>query len=990
MAVRAPNHLALRGPLKTMFTLLSTSKQQLAARLRHISSYALAVLVACVLAVASPFVSQTAHAISFLIFSPGTPGSAYALPAGQVGVQEYESITTNSTHAPVQYTIDAGSLPGGVTLISGPSNSVIVFGLPTTAGSFAFTVKALDALSTTGSQAYTLVITRADTSTDLTATPSTGHSLYGDNVQFTGTVTTAPTDVGGIFDDGGVTFGTMLCNCPDRLPVTTGSVKFMDGGAQLAGDQTVNGSGVVTFSTTALTPGVHPITAVYSAPANYDGSTSNVFVQTVQQIISFGAVANKSYGAASSALTATANSGLAVTFASTTPDVCATSGTDGGTLTILDIGTCTIVASQSGNSSYVAAATVTRTFTVTSAPLTIKADNAGRVYGAPSPVFSATYIGLVNNETSAVLGGALVLVTNATDTSGPGAYSVTPSGSTSTRYTVTFTAGTLTIARAITGIVLTPSTTTLVGGQSVVVTAQLSVVAPGVGTPTGSVTFVDGASTLGSAVVTSAGLATFTTTLTLDGTPHNLIATYVGDANFEGSASSPVALAVAQAVTTTTLGLNRSTSTVGDTVSIAAAVASSTPGVPTGNLVFLVDGSPVGTVSLDGTAQAVLDTSTLGAGTHAVTARYAGDAHFGSSVSAPTTLVISQAAAAPPASTGGGGGGSHSSRPAPTPVPAPANAGGAAAAPLSAPQPAVAAPAAPAVPPPPAPAAPPAQVVQAPPAPVPAAPAPEVPPSSVSPGPAAPPSLTTFDGVTVSLGQLGIQPAAPADFQASVPDSLRIEVHGAAAPLVDNLGTAPQVGALGGGNAVRIAPPVDLNLVARELASNNEVALPDGALEQTYLVSLPVLAQPADPNNTFTWLVEVQEDGQFLGYMRYPSTFDAATNTLVYELPAHLLIDSSVLPVILVASQVQTFLPDVHGWSSPFSTGGDFGIMGTTWTTYAVLAPQVGGRIGVREPSTGELIWIDASGVGPTDSAASPPPDATPPPDTAQAVEPTP
>jgi hypothetical protein len=245
-------------------------------------------------------------------------------------------------------------------------------------------------------------------------------------------------------------------------------------------------------------------------------------------------------------------------------------------------------------------------------------------------------------------------------------------------------------------------------------------------------------------------------------------------------------------------------------------------------------------------------------------------------------------------------------------------------------------------------------------------------------------TITTFDGVTFSLGQLGVQPAVPSAFEASVPDSMRIEVHGAAAPLVDDLGTAPQVGALGGGNAVRLAPPVDLNLIALDVASNSEIALPDGALEQTYLVSLPVLAQPTDPNDTFTWLVEVQEDGEFLGYMRYPSTFDPTTNTLVYELPAHLLINSSVLPVVLVPSQVQAFVPDVHAWSSPFATGGDFGVVGTTWTTYAVLAPQVGGRIGVREPTTGEMIWIDASGVGPTDGAADPPPD------TAQAEVPAP
>jgi len=55
---------------------------------------------------------------------------------------------------------------------------------------------------------------------------------------------------------------------------------------------------------------------------------------------------------------------LAVTFASTTPAVCTTSGGNGATVTVLILGTCTISATQAGNANFAAAPAVTRSFQV--------------------------------------------------------------------------------------------------------------------------------------------------------------------------------------------------------------------------------------------------------------------------------------------------------------------------------------------------------------------------------------------------------------------------------------------------------------------------------------------------------------------------------------------------------------------------------------------------------------------------------------------------
>jgi hypothetical protein len=83
-------------------------------------------------------------------------------------------------------------------------------------------------------------------------------------------------------------------------------------------------------------------------------------VITGSQTISFAAIPAQTAGT-SLALAATASSGLPVTYTSSTPSVCTVSGS---TTSLLAAGTCTIVASQLGNTTYPAAPTVTQSFTV--------------------------------------------------------------------------------------------------------------------------------------------------------------------------------------------------------------------------------------------------------------------------------------------------------------------------------------------------------------------------------------------------------------------------------------------------------------------------------------------------------------------------------------------------------------------------------------------------------------------------------------------------
>lgn len=88
--------------------------------------------------------------------------------------------------------------------------------------------------------------------------------------------------------------------------------------------------------------------------------------------------------------------------------------------------------------------------TVTPAPLVVTADNASKVYGAPLPQFTVQYATLVNNDTPAQLGGTLGFTTSASQASSVagGPYAVTPTGLTSTNYSITFKPGYLTVTPA--------------------------------------------------------------------------------------------------------------------------------------------------------------------------------------------------------------------------------------------------------------------------------------------------------------------------------------------------------------------------------------------------------------------------------------------------------------------------------------------------------------------------------------------------------------
>ena len=162
-------------------------------------------------------------------------------------------------------------------------------------------------------------------------------------------------------------------------------------------------------------------------------------------------------------------------------------------------------------------------------------------------------------------------------------------------------------------------------------------VSAGTGTPTGQVIFSENGNQLATSQLNN-GAATFNTS-SLSAGPHTIVATYNGDATFDGSTASHTHTVLDnRATTTTTLGSTPNPSNVGEQVTFTANVSSST-GTPTGNVTFMEGAATLGTSSLNNGA-ATFSTQSLSEGDHAIVAHYSGDANYAPSNSAALNQTV--------------------------------------------------------------------------------------------------------------------------------------------------------------------------------------------------------------------------------------------------------------------------------------------------------------------------------------------------------------
>jgi uncharacterized protein (TIGR03437 family) len=188
--------------------------------------------------------------------------------------------------------------------------------------------------------------------------------------------------------------------------------------------------------------------------------------------------------------------------------------------------------------------------------------------------------------------------------------------------------------KASTTTTVTSSANPSVLGQSLIFTAAVSPSGA-----TGTVTFFDGSTTLGSGTLNN-GTATFTTS-SLSAGNHSIVATYNGDNTYGRSSATGTQTVIVKRSTTTTVTSSANPSVPGQSVIFTASVSSLTsvsisPLAPTGTVTFFDGTSTLGVGTLArGKALCGVDnscvTSGLGAGSHSIKATYNGDSIYASS-----------------------------------------------------------------------------------------------------------------------------------------------------------------------------------------------------------------------------------------------------------------------------------------------------------------------------------------------------------------------
>ena len=410
-----------------------------------------------------------------LVITPTT------IPDGLYGsVYANQTLTATGGIPPYTFSVSAGNLPQGISL----SNDGVLSGTPTAAGSYSFTVTALDNSGLFyGTQAYTLVIDQAV----LTITANNATMTYGGmapslSVSYTGFVngdnasslTTQPT----------ATTTATAASPAGIFPITPGggsssnyTFSYVNGTLTIA-----QAFLTVTAVNQTMTYGgaVPALTASYSGFVNGDNASSLTTAPTITTtatsssptgaypITASGAIdPNYSFtyipGALSinpAALTITAND-ASMTYGGTVPSLSASysgfvNGDNASSLTIQP--TLSTTASAAGTYPITASGAVdpnysityrSGTLTVGKATLTVTADNKSMPLGGPLPILTVSITGFVNGDNASSLTTQPTATTTATAASPAGIYTITPSGGSSSNYTFSYVNGTLAVATAV-------------------------------------------------------------------------------------------------------------------------------------------------------------------------------------------------------------------------------------------------------------------------------------------------------------------------------------------------------------------------------------------------------------------------------------------------------------------------------------------------------------------------------------------------------------
>jgi hypothetical protein len=291
----------------------------------------------------------------------------------------------------------------------------------------------------------------------------------------------------------------------------------------------------------------------------------------------------------------------------------------GSTVQVVQTGTTTAVSSSANPSVY--SQPVTFTATVTANPPggvptgTVTFKNGGATLGTGT--LNASGVATFTTSTLAVGAASITAVYGG----GSGF-----NGSTSPVLTQT-------VNKAGTSTTVSSSAHPSVYSQPVTFTATVTATPPGSGVPTGTVTFKNGSTTLGTGTLNGSGVATFTTSTLAVGAA-SITAVYGGSSGFNASTSPVLTQTVNKAGTRSTVTSSVNPSAFNQSVTFTATVVPTAPATAnvTGTVTFM-DGSKNLHSSSLSSGHATYTVSNLSRGTHQITVVYAGSTNFLTSTS---------------------------------------------------------------------------------------------------------------------------------------------------------------------------------------------------------------------------------------------------------------------------------------------------------------------------------------------------------------------
>ena len=539
-----------------------------------------------------------------------------------------------------------------------PTGTVQFFDGATLLGSVAVTQAGSASLSVTtlapGAHSLTAVY-----SGDTDNATSTSVALP-ESIQPIGTITTLGADVDPLQAGATVHLAAIVTMSPGATPVgaLTGTVTFSDGNAVL-GTAAVNASGQATLAATALTVGLHPITAQFGGSTNYAVSTSSPLSETVQQT------------ATVTTLSASATTTLMGKVASFSSTVTSSTGVPTGTVTYKDgatvlgsspldahgaatfstsalsAGSHQVTAVYSGDPNYILSASAALQQTVNLAQSTLSLSGPSSAVDAGLNVQFIAILaspGVPPTGTLTLFDGSTVVSTTSVTNVGTvtlntsvlpvGNHTLTATYSGDTNNTPVRSASiSVTVQQASTVTALLSNTNPLTQGRALTLSATVTTDSPNT---SGLVSFFDGSTLLGTGSLNAGGVVSFSPQ-NLGLGSHNLVAVYSGDANHATSTSAPLPeLIVQNATVVVSSSVNPSVS--GQSVSFTGQVTG-TP-IPTGSLTFRDNAVALATVPLNATGTASFATTALSVGTHNISIAYSGDSHFSTANGELTQTVI--------------------------------------------------------------------------------------------------------------------------------------------------------------------------------------------------------------------------------------------------------------------------------------------------------------------------------------------------------------